>query len=167
MAPPAKSSESAADRLAWSAVEESLGVNLPDDYKQFIEAYGSGRINELIWILNPFSANENINLERQSHTQAKVLEELRAIGEDIPFNVFPTSGGLLPFGITDNGDVLYWITRGAPNDWIVVVNEARGSDWQIFEQNMTSFLASVLQHEIVCSVFPRNFPGPFPMFEPV
>ena len=91
---------------AWASVEGRLGVPLPSDYKRFIETYGSGNIGNFLWIFNPFSNNENLNLERQVVTQAEVLNELRSYGESVPYKPFPEQGGILPFGITDNGDLL-------------------------------------------------------------
>lgn len=41
---------------------KNLGMILPLDYKKFINKYGTGSINDFIWILNPFSENENLNL---------------------------------------------------------------------------------------------------------
>ena len=37
---------------SWQAIEAELGTLLPEDYKSFVEAYGSGRIGGFIWILN-------------------------------------------------------------------------------------------------------------------
>jgi hypothetical protein len=45
----------------WSLVEEQLGIGLPADYKQFIEGFGTGNIDDFILILNPFSAHKFVN----------------------------------------------------------------------------------------------------------
>lgn len=34
----------------------------PEDYKRFIDFHGEGGINEFLWILSPFSENENLIL---------------------------------------------------------------------------------------------------------
>jgi hypothetical protein len=46
--------------------------------------------------------------------------------DNIPFADFPTHGGLLPFGGTDNGDIVSWITGGAPDEWDVFFWEFHG-----------------------------------------
>lgn len=143
---------------SWKAIEQRLEVSFPDDYKEFIETYGSGRIGQFLWIFNPFSGNENINLERQIGTQANVLSELQSYGEIIPYKSFPEREGILPFGMTDNGDVLFWLTKGDPNEWGVIVNEARSPAWEIFDLSMSRFLAGILQKKVICNIFPKSFP---------
>lgn len=158
MAPPVNPTEIPGPR-AWKAVEGRLGMPLPIDYKEFIEIYGSGKIADFLWIFNPFSINENLNLEKQIENQARVLAELQLYGESIPYRLFPERGGVLPFGITDNGDVLFWLTAGAPDDWVVVVNEARAPNWELYNFSMSGFLAAVLQRQVLCGIFPKDFPG--------
>ena len=152
----------------WSAVEQEIGTRLPDDFKAFIELYGSGRISEFIWVLNPFASNQFINLGRQVVDRLGALEALaRDFCEQCPYPLFPQSGGLLPFAVTDNGDVVYWITNGDPNAWRVVVNQARGPKYEEFALNATDFLAGVLTHRIDCTVFPKSLRETVAHFEPV
>src|SRR5262249_20868698 len=94
----------------WNAIERTL-VELPADYKSFMDSYGSGTIDEFITIFNPIASNKNLNLLHQCNVQLGVLRELEASGsEHIPYRLFPEREGILPFGATDNGDILYWIT---------------------------------------------------------
>ena len=152
----------------WSAVEQEVGTRLPDDYKEFIELYGSGRIGAFIWVLNPFASNQFISLGRQIVDRLGALEALaRDFGEQCPYPLFPQSGGLLPFAVTDNGDVIYWITNGDPNAWRVVVNEARGPRYEEFASNATDFLAAILTHRVNCTVFPESLQEFAARFEPV
>jgi hypothetical protein len=151
----------------WSVVEQEIGTRLPDDYKMFIEQYGSGRINSFIWIFNPFSSNQYINLNYKIINQLEVLKTLaQDFGEKCPYPLFPQSGGLLPFGETDNGDAIYWLTRGDPNAWQVVVNQARGPKYEEFALNTTNFLAGILTHKVNCTVFPKSLQEIDAHFEP-
>ncbi|MEI7768003.1 MAG: SMI1/KNR4 family protein [Phycisphaerae bacterium] len=155
-------------RRPWSAVEQEVGTQLPDDYKAFIEQYGSGRISEFIWVLNPFSSNQFINVCGQMVALLGALAALaRDFGVPCPYPLFPHSGGLLPFAVTDNGDVLYWVTHGDPNTWRVVVNEARGPKYEEFALNATDFLAGILTHRVNCTVFPESLQDVAARFEPV
>lgn len=148
----------------WEQAESELGVPLPQDYKTFIDAYGSGQIDEFIWIFNPFSKNENLQLIRQLTIQSAVLSELVALGENVPYSVFPATGGVIPFGITDNGDLLFWKTSEAPSEWTVAVNDSRSPEWQEFRGSMTEFLASLLHGKVRCKFFPEDFPRRRPVF---
>lgn len=163
LSPPVKRSE-VGDRAPWPEIEQQLGTRLPSDYKNFIDRFGSGTIGRFVWIFSPYTNNEHVNLERQLVSQRDVLANLAEGGEDIPFDYFPGEGGLFPFGATDNGDVLYWRTKGAPDDWTVIVNEARGPKWESFELPMTEFLTQILTRQISCSIFPDDFPPEVPTF---
>ncbi|BBB68712.1 hypothetical protein UNDYM_4459 [Undibacterium sp. YM2] len=164
LTPPSKPLESPYD-AEWSSIEARLGAELPSDYKEFIHAYGSGQIDDFLWILNPFSSNDNLNLEKQIFLQRQVLEELINFGEVLPFKSFPNLNGLLPFGITDNGDLLFWKTGENSASWTVVINGARSTEWEVFTLSMSRFLEAVLNGTLDCNTFPRNFPGTSPLFK--
>jgi hypothetical protein len=155
LSPPASPINASPD---WAKAEAELGTALPPDYRAFIETYGSGRIAELLWVFNPADRRETINLLVQSPAQREVLRELAEMGETIPYPVFPEPGGLLPFGMSDNGDVLHWRAQGAPEQWTVVVQEARGPEFSAHDADLTGFLAGVLGRTIRCPVFHRDFP---------
>ncbi|WP_041741179.1 SMI1/KNR4 family protein [Collimonas fungivorans] len=150
----------------WLEVERRLKTALPQDYKDYVEIFGSGTVSNFLWILNPFSANPNLNLEQQLKTQTDVLKDLRNYGEDVPYRCFPQAGGIFPFALSDNGDVLHWLTNGLPAERTVVVNEARGPEWQHFDLSMADFVTGVLAKKFSCQIFPSNFPEQFPNFSP-
>lgn len=148
----------------WREVEHDL-AKLPNDYKDFINRYGTGCIDSFIWVFNPASSNNNLNLGVQVRLYAETLKNLNESGMEPRIVVFPTPHGVLPFGVTDNGDVLFWETNREPDSWAVAVLESRS--WLPllkFEMNMTSFLAGVSEGSIVCDAFPEDFPSPDPGF---
>jgi hypothetical protein len=157
MRPPAKPFE--ADG-SWSQVERTLGTSLPDDYKDFIRIYGSGRIGHFMGVLNPFAKNPNMNLLEKSRELLDTLRYLRDDGEPIPYAIYPTSGGLFPVAVTDNGDVINWLTNGGAADWTIVVNESRGPDYEQFDCNLTAFLQGLLDQSLICEILPTfDFDG--------
>lgn len=149
----------------WSKVEQELGIELPVDYERFIKTFGSVYIDEFIVILNPFSSNPNLDLT----ARGKVI--LEAYGsfenEESKYPYFPEKGGLLPFGMTDNGDVLFWKTEGKPHEWTIVVNASREALYDEFDENITSFLTRILKRELVCAIFPQDFPSESPEIVPI
>lgn len=163
--PPAKNPLDVPGRGEWVAIESKLGTGLPDDYKEFIQAYGTGRIGNFLYVFTPFSNNENLNLLDQLRLQSDVLGELKSYGENIPYKIFPETEGILPFAITDNGDVLFWRTVGEPNEWTVLVNEARSPDWENYDMSMSKFFSEIISHRLDCKIFPKSFPGASPSFE--
>lgn len=152
---------------AWASFERRLGTSLPRDYKEFIENYGSGRIGEFITIFNPFSVNDNVNLEKQIETQRSVLLELKTYGEAIRYEPFPAPSGVLPFGSSDNGDILYWKTVGNPDQWTVAISEGRAPEWEEFDSSMTRFITDTLLRIAASRIFPKDFPRAHSGFKPI
>jgi hypothetical protein len=140
MPPPPEPKEASGD---WQAVESSLGTALPDDYRRFIDAYGTGQIDAFLGVLNPFSAGPYYNLLSAGRAHLDGLRELReASGRFLPFPLFPEPGGLLPIAITDNGDTIHWLTNGAPDAWTIVVQDPRAPDCEAYDMPFTAFLAA-------------------------
>ena len=48
---------------------------------------------------------------------------------------------LLPWGIDEAGNVVWWLTGG---DWPVVANEARGVEWYRYDGGAVAFLVAIL-----------------------
>lgn len=149
----------AADRptdAEWRATESKFGA-LPNDYKNFVSRYGSGRIDGFLFIFNPSAKNKFLNLIYQVDLQLEVLRDI-SVTESLPYGFFPDPGGLLPVGATENGDMLYWLTEGAPDSWKIVVNSARSPDWEVFSCGLMRFVVGVLSKSIRCNSFPDDFP---------
>jgi hypothetical protein len=96
------------------------------------------------------------------------LRELKGMPgiRHVPYPLFPEPGGLLPFGIDDNGDGLYWLTTGEPDQWSIVVNESRAPEYEQFDMSVTEFLQEVLSRKTICEIFPSDFPLEEPDFQP-
>ncbi|OJY56370.1 SMI1/KNR4 family protein [Thiobacillus sp. 0-1251] len=150
----------------WSEAEKKLG-KLPEDYKRFIEIYGTGSIDGFIWILSPFTSNKNLNLLDQAQIKISALIDLSEnFGEALPYPLFPNQNGLLPFGTTDNGDVLFWQMANNPTDWKVIINASREPKWEQYDVGIVDFLVGLLTRKIICEVFPEDFPSNQPVFYP-
>lgn len=147
----------------WNTTEMRL-KRLPGDYKRFVNHFGSGKISNFIWIMNPASKNLHLNLLDEINPILRALRKLRESGEPCPYPIYPEPRGLLPFGKTDNGDALYWLTSGEPERWPIVINAARDPTYERFQCNMTDFLAGILTRRISCSIFPHGFPSGSPTF---
>jgi hypothetical protein len=153
------------DDGAWKSIEADIGGILPSDYKNFIAAYGVGRIDGFLSVYSPFSKNRFLNLVSQSKAVFNSLRVFRAeSGLRLPFPVYPEEDGVFPWGCTDNGDQLYWRFRRGKFEHPLVVAESRGPEWQEFNVSMTDFLANVLARRITCGVFPEGFPSDHPAF---
>ena len=46
----------------WAKVEAALGTGLPGDFKGFTELYGSGTVDDFLYLFNPFAQGPDGNL---------------------------------------------------------------------------------------------------------
>jgi hypothetical protein len=144
-----------------------LGTGLPEDYKSFLEAFGIGTINGFLVVLAPLSSSPHVDLLKRGRSE---LEAYQTSKREFPKyyrdEVYPTPGGILPFAVTDNGEVLYWRTVGSPERWTVTVYESRGPKKFDFDGGMAEFLVGILTAKIECDVLPRGFSKLRPVFKP-
>src|SRR5829696_7595805 len=112
----------------WDEIEAALGTGLPGDFKAFTELYGSGMVDDFLYLFNPFAAGEDGNLLVETDRVLDGYRQTRARFPDrLPLPPFPDEGGVLPVGRTDNGDELYWVTEGDPDDWPVALLASRAA----------------------------------------
>ena len=143
--PPKAPEETGGD---WQRIEAELGTALPDDYKEFISIYGTGGIVtqpelDILWILNPFSANSSKNLIRQVQGWSKFFLTLNKDSRP-NYDLFPAPGGLLMWGICLDGDKLLWNMHGQRHQWGVETAEARGEDHFIYpDKTFAAFLLAI------------------------
>lgn len=146
-----------------------LQIPLPDDYKSLVELYGPGAFDDFLWILQPFDDNEHLDLLAQRTARLDALRDLQSQGQAIPYAIDSGIEILLPWAITDNGDVVYWVVepRDQPHTWSIVMNEARGPLWERFEGSATEYLEAVMAKSFVPSSFPDDFPSDRPTFRSI
>jgi hypothetical protein len=156
LAPPLAPSE-LPPRRAWPAVEEGF-ARLPQDYKEFIETYGSGYIGEgYLSVFNPFSKNQYLDLVYQAENVRTAFASLkREHPLAYAFDFFPALGGLLPFGVNVDGAYLLWQTAGHPDAWSIAVLACDAPRIEGFQMGMVEWLAKILSGQIRCSFFPAD-----------
>jgi hypothetical protein len=126
---------------------------LPPDYVIFINQYGTGCIDNFLWIWNPESKNKYLNL-------LEVVKETHGY-VDVAFNKAggKAKGGLLPFGISDNGDYFCWDTYGEPSSWPVLVFDPRGGVYDSPNLKFAEFLFALFSGELILNALPRGIPS--------
>lgn len=143
---------------SWESVEKSLDIELPNDYKQFVEKYGVGWIGDFLLVLDPNSVIDRYNLVKAS---SELLSNYHSSKESFPqyysHTIFDGSDGIFPCAITENADVIYWqYINGEPKN--MVVYNARGGDYYSVESTLTDFIYNILTKTVVCDRFPGDFP---------
>ncbi|MFI9411375.1 Lsr2 family DNA-binding protein [Nocardia gamkensis] len=140
--------------MDWDAVETTVGVTLPADYKQLATMYGPGNFCEYLRVYHPHGPTEWVDL--LGPMPATLRRQLR---EDRDTGRFPApyaADSLSACGVTDNGEYLFWITEPAddPDNWRIAINEARGPRWYTFDGGLVAFLAASFSGRIEVPLFP-------------
>jgi hypothetical protein len=133
-------------------IEAGLRTALPQDYKDFVRLYGSGYFMQFLGISVPKSKNPNLRLWPQVSWVCRTFREMDL--DERPYAMWPSPGGLIPFGGTDNGDEFFWLSRGAPAEWKVVVWDRAFLGFELFDCDLTDFLAGLATGEIM----PKGLP---------
>ncbi|WP_418955613.1 SMI1/KNR4 family protein [Streptomyces tritici] len=138
---------SGGDAVDWQEVERTANLVFPADYREFVESYGGGEINEYLSISTPpVPGSAYGDLLDRVDPAVSNLEELAALlpaGSMLP---------LLPFADSASADVAFWLCEGVPDDWRVAVFRRQTSygvnRWTVFDGGMASFLVAALTDEI-------------------
>ena len=150
----------------WAGALASTG-RLPPDYIDFIDRYGFVRLDDFLMIYSPFAPTGPGNLVDQMDIDLDAYRALRSGHEDeMPLAALPETGGLLPLGRSDNGDVLFWLT-GGDDPWPIIVIGEGDRRHSRLEVTLVELLGGLVTGEIVLDVFPDSFPHTPTQFVPV
>lgn len=152
----------------WEVVKTSLGTGLPQDYRSFVETYGTGQVDDFLGVLNPFSAGPFYNLLSAGRAHLDGLIQLRSgLGAFLPYPLFPEVGGLLPVAITDNGDTIHWLTNGSPDEWTIVVQDTRAPECEAYDMSFSQFLAAWIGGQVSSDILQPLGQDGHAIFRPV
>jgi len=150
----------------WKRVETYLGTELPQDYKDFARLYGYGLFLGVVIIHMPSIDDPEATLEAQVRQTSYWFGQHR----DQHYPLWPRLGGLINFGVTENGDHLFWLPIGPPDDWKVVFWDRGLSEDECFEEfdcGMAEFLAGLADGSILPKGHEREDLEPIgPIFQP-
>ncbi|WP_329893791.1 SMI1/KNR4 family protein [Xenorhabdus bovienii] len=154
------------DREQWPLIDEIYPF--PNDFIKLINQYGTGKIANFITIFNPISNNNDLIFFKQKRFILDDFQYLIEYDNDCyKFNIFPNKNGLLPLGVTDNGDYIFWVTspRDNSNLWKIAIIAARSPDVEYRDESLILFLICVFNKNIKCISFPTDFPSDTISFE--
>jgi len=151
--------------LDWNSVTETINP-IPADYRKFIEIYGTGIIDDYLWVLNPFSKNQYLNFNKSSVLMEVYIEFRDMFPELDRRPPYPQNGSFFPWAITDNGDSLFWIIDNESSEWKTGIHCPKQTDEEIYDFNMSTLLCKILNREIVSDIFASDWPLDCHQFEP-
>lgn len=148
IAPPPPHPRNAVSRGQWDAIEQELGTALPEDYKQFWSLYGEVQLLEYLGLLNPLDLRYGL-VGRQND----FVDWYR--NQDC-FPVWPAPGGLLNIGSDEDSHLLFWVTKGTPDEWKTVFFDNNLLIYEYYPMSLTSFLCGFLLGSFHPSFLPRD-----------
>ncbi|MFE3560289.1 SMI1/KNR4 family protein [Streptomyces sp. NPDC059193] len=125
----------------WAAAEKHLGLTLPTDYKAFLDLYGPGSFDHLLWLGRPVHGTQAEMEQIWSVSGRPHLDD----PERTPFPFHPHPGGLIQWGGDHDGTLYYSLPEEEnPDDWRVVVETEEG-EWHEAPGRFTEFLLSCVE----------------------
>jgi hypothetical protein len=142
----------------WERGAAETGTGFPADYRDFVDLYGGGRIDEELTVFSPTCAAQlpGDGPGGFAGFTAFLLDWVGPVFADLharrpeenPHPLFPAPGGLLPWGMTQDGDHLFWLTETAdPDAWPTAVwlrNAPPDAAWSRADSGMAGLLLSLL-----------------------
>ncbi|MFC1997219.1 SMI1/KNR4 family protein [Chloroflexota bacterium] len=161
--PPVNPKETGTSK-SWEKIETRLGLQLPADYKDFIDHYGTGSFNNFIMVYNPFALDEYYNLFYALDTLHQADRLTQMMGDPVwtavhPFGLYPANEGLLPWGGTTNMDnTFFWQIKGAPETWETIFYNLRYGEYEVWKYPLTEFLYRLVTRQIESVLLPEDYP---------
>jgi hypothetical protein len=153
------------DSAPWAELERELGIALPADFREIMDAYGSIQVNGQLYLEHPASCF----LHNLRETIREDLEFWREedMAEFLPSPARTAPGELLPVASAMTGE---WVFLRVPDEpsspWRVVVQELDSPAWTLHEMAFSEWLLAYLRGEEV-TVCSRNPAPGRPFYEPL
>jgi hypothetical protein len=169
VAPPPEHPKGPGNELEWRRLEMEIGLVYPSDFKELIFKYGSGRFKNFFAVVNPFHfASPDISYKAFVRFRLDGLRKAKHsyFKNAVPYPVYPDEGGLFPWGYTDNGGSICWLTKGQPSRWpTICLDRGYSKEFDEFEMSIVEFIEKWLTDQILTpTLTPPDF---YPLRQPV
>lgn len=147
------------ERPNWRESEEILQTTLPPDFKDLLDVYGAGLVDDYLLLAAPGCSNDVYDLIKLTSERAEANRSLWEF-EDAPIEMQDERNRLVCWATTDNGEYLYWLVQPGdePEKRRLLINDASGETWERYDMTVTQFLTAVLTGEIHSDVLWDQFP---------
>ncbi|MCZ9350976.1 SMI1/KNR4 family protein [Streptomyces mutabilis] len=122
------------DAGAWTKLENDLGVSLPKDFKEIVDAYAPVQVNGHLSLSHPATERWNLaeHVRSTSHAWSQIeWDEGEPEGDPrvslgTPDLAFGTPDGLIPICSTDRGEEVFYAPRGAVGQGSLFIENGEG-----------------------------------------
>lgn len=141
----------AGSALPWGESRTAFGLELPADYRAFVDAFGAGTVGSRLTLSTPWPLHDAeagiTGLRAMLDEAAEIGALLRALREEFPaafpYAFHPEPGGLLGWAGGVGGEQCFWLTEDPdPDAWPVVVWDK--ADWRRYDVGMVALLVRAL-----------------------
>ncbi|WP_157597204.1 SMI1/KNR4 family protein [Streptacidiphilus rugosus] len=143
----------------WHLAPAEVGFQFPDDYRDFADLYGCGRINDQLLIWTPSLTLDRVHegdgrrgfASLASGAPSGMSDYFAELHEDEPdenpYPMYPDKGGLLAWGNDYSANHFFWLTGDPdPGAWPIIAWNRSGY-WFRFEGGFGDFLVANLTGE--------------------
>lgn len=156
----------------WKELEVGMGLELPQDYKEFLDRFGTGAFGafdeieedaffDLLFTVSPGTTRHELGALSMIPPMTEAIAEFKRRWPDrVPGDVYPEAGGLLYVGGTTTRHDLFWKTGGPPEGWTCLIGDNYCDNWFDFEADLTTSLAAIVAGDVPDWVIagPSSFP---------
>ena len=126
----------------WNSIETELGLQMSEDYKQFISNYGAGSISGMIAVGNPFI--QPVSARRFWENWVDIYRDIAANGTEVPYQLYPAKPGLMPIGHYADFNIINWLAGNDANDAELVFYTRSDGFFNLGQITMTRFIIQLL-----------------------
>jgi hypothetical protein len=131
--------------LDWREVGQVLPFVPPIGYRDYVERFPPGRMNGSLRVAHPGGPLGSHEVLDFMHSYGGAYESIRDVEQPIPFDFFPTAGGLIPWAGWSTSLMLAWLPSGSPDDWpIVACND--NLEYQTMRGTVAECLTKLITH---------------------
>jgi hypothetical protein len=156
LVPPA---EAGGGRRDWETVEQRLGLSLPRDFQDLVDAYGGGEFYGHVGLLVPPPTRIDSELVSSNESHMRELNNLWSVLENRPAELAAVDDlRLVVWAETIDADTLNWLVRPGepPERWPVAVLDADLGDCELYPMTCTEFLAGLFSQEFESEIITHH-----------
>ncbi|MGW6847179.1 SMI1/KNR4 family protein [Streptomyces virginiae] len=131
--------------MDWERLADAAQLELPADYREFVETYGGGEIDEYLSVSTPPVPGSPYGDLLERVDTALSDRDCQELGTLLGAQTLPP---LLPFADSASGDVAFWLRKGAADSWRVAIFRRQVpwgvNRWTVFDGGMAEFCLAVL-----------------------
>ncbi|MFE9173324.1 SMI1/KNR4 family protein [Streptomyces kebangsaanensis] len=136
--------------VEWAAIETRLGTQLPADYRDLCQTFGTGEFCDYLTVYASAGGAASELADSQETNRRITVEHPVVVNGYLPYGLYQPGeqGGILQWGASIQGDEFAWLVDSstAPETWPVLARDDAG-EWQRFDMSMGEFLYRLLADE--------------------